>query len=43
MNTSNLQFSGLKLMHSTSPQTRSLDNTFIRVIKLEEADEDRKP
>ena len=30
-------------MYSTSPQIRSLDNTFIRAVKLEEADEDRKP
>ena len=30
-------------MHSTSLRIRSLDNTFIRVLKLEEVDEDRKP
>ena len=43
MNTSNLQFSGLKLMYSTSLRIRSLDNTFILAVKLEEVDEDRKP
>ena len=42
-NTANLQILGLKFMYSTSPQIRSLDNTFIRAVKLEEVDEDRKP
>ena len=30
-------------MYSTSPQISSLDNTFIRAVKLESIDEDRKP
>ena len=42
-NTANLQISGLKFMYSTSPQIRSLDNRFIRPVKLEEVDEDHKP
>ena len=42
-NTANLQILGLKFMYSTSPQIRSLDNIFIRPVKLEEVDEDHKP